>query len=167
LQIRLAGAEFVDIRQYAGENRCCVSDRQLWRYIAKSDETGVLSAQHWRTPFGSGANPRLMLGVSSAPSIRQGKPVASWPSPMASSDDAFPPQDMRHLHWVPQPPAAGQTGGYFGNSANEELTVASAISSHCPSRAGVGVILVGAARPPSPRWIPSSAPGGTGDRAFG
>jgi len=37
-QIRLAGAQFVDIRQYAAENGWEVSDRQLWRYIRKSDQ---------------------------------------------------------------------------------------------------------------------------------
>jgi hypothetical protein len=37
LQIRLAGAEFADIRQYAAENGWNVSDRQLRRYIQDSD----------------------------------------------------------------------------------------------------------------------------------
>jgi hypothetical protein len=37
LQIRLAGAEFVDIRQHAAEKGWQISDRQLWRYIQKSD----------------------------------------------------------------------------------------------------------------------------------
>jgi hypothetical protein len=37
LQMRLNGAEFVDIRQYASENGWKVSDRQLWRYIRRTD----------------------------------------------------------------------------------------------------------------------------------
>jgi hypothetical protein len=37
LQIRLSGAEFADIRQYAAENGWNVSDRQLRRYIQDSD----------------------------------------------------------------------------------------------------------------------------------
>jgi hypothetical protein len=38
LQIRLAGAEFWDIRQYAAEKGWQVSDRQLWRYIRQADQ---------------------------------------------------------------------------------------------------------------------------------
>ncbi|HLJ97465.1 MAG TPA: hypothetical protein VKU02_30175 [Gemmataceae bacterium] len=38
LEIRLAGAEFTDIRKYAAENGWNVSDSQLWRYLRKSDE---------------------------------------------------------------------------------------------------------------------------------
>src|SRR6266849_10532838 len=38
LQMRLAGAEFLDIRQYASQNGWGVSDRQLWRYIAEGDD---------------------------------------------------------------------------------------------------------------------------------
>lgn len=38
LKLRVAGAEFDDIRQYAAENQWGVSDRQLWRYVEKSDE---------------------------------------------------------------------------------------------------------------------------------
>lgn len=38
LEIRLAGAEFADIRKYAAENGWNVSDSQLWRYIRKTDE---------------------------------------------------------------------------------------------------------------------------------
>ncbi|HLJ95955.1 MAG TPA: hypothetical protein VKU02_22465 [Gemmataceae bacterium] len=38
LEIRLAGAEFTDIRKYAAENGWNVSDSQLWRYIRKTDE---------------------------------------------------------------------------------------------------------------------------------
>lgn len=37
LTIRLQGAEFADIRQYASQQSWNVSDRQLWRYIADSD----------------------------------------------------------------------------------------------------------------------------------
>jgi hypothetical protein len=37
LQIRLSGAEFADIRQYAAENGWNVSDRQLRRYVQDSD----------------------------------------------------------------------------------------------------------------------------------
>src|SRR5262245_20941811 len=38
LQLRLMGAEFLDIRQHASENGWNVSDRQLYRYIAAGDE---------------------------------------------------------------------------------------------------------------------------------
>jgi hypothetical protein len=38
LTLRLAGAAFVEIRQYASENGWGVGDRQLWHYIHKSDE---------------------------------------------------------------------------------------------------------------------------------
>ena len=38
LSLRLLGAEFVDIRQHAKQQKWRVSDRQLWRYIAQSDE---------------------------------------------------------------------------------------------------------------------------------
>jgi hypothetical protein len=38
LQIRLSGAEFVDIRQHASENGWKLSDRQLRRYIARTDD---------------------------------------------------------------------------------------------------------------------------------
>jgi hypothetical protein len=38
LQIRLAGAEFWNIRQYAAEKEWHVSDRQLWRYVAQTDQ---------------------------------------------------------------------------------------------------------------------------------
>ena len=38
MDIRLAGAEFTDIRKYAAENGWRVSDSQLWRYIRKTDE---------------------------------------------------------------------------------------------------------------------------------
>jgi hypothetical protein len=38
LEIRLAGAEFADIRKYATENGWPLSDSQLWRYIRKSDD---------------------------------------------------------------------------------------------------------------------------------
>ena len=38
LTIRLQGAEFLDIRQYASEKKWGVGDRQLWRYIRESDE---------------------------------------------------------------------------------------------------------------------------------
>src|SRR5690349_4417564 len=38
LKIRLAGAEFHDILQYAAENHWNVGERQLWTYIQKSDQ---------------------------------------------------------------------------------------------------------------------------------
>ncbi len=38
LTLRLAGAAFVQIRQYASENGWGVGDRQLWRYIQSSDD---------------------------------------------------------------------------------------------------------------------------------
>ena len=38
VQIRLSGAEFADIREYARENGWNVSDSQLWRYIRASDD---------------------------------------------------------------------------------------------------------------------------------
>lgn len=34
----MLGAEFLDIRQYASEQKWDVSDRQLWRYIAAGDK---------------------------------------------------------------------------------------------------------------------------------
>jgi hypothetical protein len=37
LAIRLAGAEFWDVKQYAAEKEWRVSERQLWSYIHKSD----------------------------------------------------------------------------------------------------------------------------------
>jgi hypothetical protein len=43
LQVRLAGAEFWEIRQYASEKEWDVSDRQLWRYVKQSD--AVLAEQ--------------------------------------------------------------------------------------------------------------------------
>lgn len=38
LQLRLLGAEFTDIRQHASAQAWGVSDRQLWRYVAKGDK---------------------------------------------------------------------------------------------------------------------------------
>jgi hypothetical protein len=38
LEIRLAGAEFADIRKYATENGWQVSDSQLWRYVRRTDD---------------------------------------------------------------------------------------------------------------------------------
>ena len=38
LQMRLAGAQFHDIRAHAEEQGWNVSERQLWRYIARGDE---------------------------------------------------------------------------------------------------------------------------------
>lgn len=38
LQLRLAGASFLEILQYATENKWGVQQRQLWEYIKKSDE---------------------------------------------------------------------------------------------------------------------------------
>lgn len=38
LKLRIAGAEFADIREYAIAQEWGVSDSQLWRYVAKSDE---------------------------------------------------------------------------------------------------------------------------------
>jgi hypothetical protein len=38
LEIRLAGAEFADIRKYATENGWHLSDSQLWRYVRKTDD---------------------------------------------------------------------------------------------------------------------------------
>jgi hypothetical protein len=38
LTIRLQGAEFADIVQYAAEKQWGVNERQLWNYIQKSDE---------------------------------------------------------------------------------------------------------------------------------
>src|SRR6516165_5704800 len=38
LKLRVAGAEFSDIRDYAIAHGWDVSDSQLWRYVAKSDE---------------------------------------------------------------------------------------------------------------------------------
>ena len=38
LRLRVGGAEFSDIREYAAAQGWGVSDSQLWRYIAKSDE---------------------------------------------------------------------------------------------------------------------------------
>ena len=38
LKLRVAGAEFDDIRQYAAAQQWDVSERQLWRYVAASDE---------------------------------------------------------------------------------------------------------------------------------
>ena len=38
LHCRLNGAEFHDLRAYAAEKGWGVSDRQLWRYVAASDE---------------------------------------------------------------------------------------------------------------------------------
>jgi hypothetical protein len=38
LRARLDGAQFHDIRQYAAEKEWGVSERQLWRYVAASDE---------------------------------------------------------------------------------------------------------------------------------
>lgn len=37
LRLRLNGAEFYDLRQYASEQGWDVSERQLWRYVAQSD----------------------------------------------------------------------------------------------------------------------------------
>jgi hypothetical protein len=38
LNLRLLGAEFVDIRHHASAAKWNVSDRQLWRYIAAGDK---------------------------------------------------------------------------------------------------------------------------------
>jgi hypothetical protein len=38
LELRLLGAEFVNIRQHAAQRGWNVSDRQLWRYIAAGDD---------------------------------------------------------------------------------------------------------------------------------
>jgi hypothetical protein len=38
LRLRVAGAEFLDLREYAIAQEWEVSDSQLWRYVAKSDE---------------------------------------------------------------------------------------------------------------------------------
>src|SRR5947207_5867608 len=38
LRIRLDGAQFHDIVQYASEKRWGVSDRQLWTYIRRADD---------------------------------------------------------------------------------------------------------------------------------
>jgi len=43
LEIRLAGARFHDIVQYAAEKQWGVAERQLWNYIAASDK--LLAAQ--------------------------------------------------------------------------------------------------------------------------
>jgi hypothetical protein len=42
LALRLLGAEFIDVRRHAAEQKWRVSDRQLWRYIAEGDK--VLAA---------------------------------------------------------------------------------------------------------------------------
>jgi hypothetical protein len=38
LKLRVAGAEFIDVREYARAQQWGVSDSQLWRYVAKSDD---------------------------------------------------------------------------------------------------------------------------------
>jgi hypothetical protein len=49
LEIRLAGAEFADIRKYAQENGWQVSDGQLWRYIRKTDDLLAQSRREVRS----------------------------------------------------------------------------------------------------------------------
>jgi len=45
LPLRLAGAAFVEIRQYAAEKGWGVSERQLWRYIRESDKLLAASVE--------------------------------------------------------------------------------------------------------------------------
>jgi hypothetical protein len=48
LEIRLAGAEFADIRRYATENGWQLSDSQLWRYVRKTDDVLAQTLEHDR-----------------------------------------------------------------------------------------------------------------------
>lgn len=116
LKLRIAGAEFADIREYAIAQEWGVSDSQLWRYVAKSDKAlaaamekdrGKLLARHLAQ--------RRLLYVKALES-------GDWRGALAALKDEA---DLERLYDPPQTDAPAMP---LGNAAEVVTALARAVN---------------------------------------